>query len=268
VTGQISPTRERIDGHLVVGGTGHDFDAVRLDLLALAARDPRLRLRCSSGYEEFGDGAAVRPPAFLLSYSCNLAPSPAALGRLRAFLEGGGRWLALHATNSLLDWRADGVAAQGLEHPFLALVGSAFQAHPPYGPVTVRPVGAHPMVAGIAPFEVEDELYLSDMADDVTVLLATRFAGEAPGFVRRDWRQGDPVRPLMHLRAVGAGAVLHLGLGHRRGHYDAPHRAAFLPRTEPGPWGHPSFRLLLERGLHWAARTDPGLEQAVEEPAA
>lgn len=254
--------RTRIDGHLVVGGASHDFDGARLDLLGLAAADDRLRLRCSASFEEFGDGLAVKPPGFLVSYTCNLAPSPGSLSRLHAFVAAGGRWVALHATNSLLEWGPAGVACRGLEDPFLALIGSAFQAHPPYGPVRVEPVSAHPLVAGIAPFDVEDELYLSDVAPDVEPLLVTRFAGQAPGFVRQEWRDDDPVRPLMFLREVGRGTILQLGLGHRRGAYDAPHRAAYLDRTEPGPWGHPSFRLLLARSLAWAARLDPDLERA------
>lgn len=254
----MMPTR--IDGHLVVGGVAHDFDAVRLDLLGLAATDARLRIRCSSTFEEFGDGEAVKPPCILVSYTCNLAPSAMALERIRSFLQEGGRWVALHATNSLLEWRPDGVACQGLENPFLQLIGAAFQAHPPYGRFRITPVCAHPLVAGIEPFEVEDELYLADFASSVTPLLATAFSGSTPGFVREDWTADDPVRPMMFLRQVGKGAVLHFALGHRRGHFDAPHRTPYLEQVEPGPWESSSYRLLLTRAFAWAARTDPSLE--------
>jgi type 1 glutamine amidotransferase len=252
--------RRRIDGHLVVGGAGHDFDGARLDLLTVAARDDRLRVRVSSTFEEFADGTEIAPPAFLLSYSCNLAPSPAALSRIAAFLESGGRWVALHATNALIQWRPQGVTCEGLENPFLALIGSAFQAHPPIGPFEIHSSSAHPLVAGLLPFTVTDELYLGDRAPDTEVLLSTRFSGEAPGFTRSDWTADDPVRPLMTLRRVGKGAILHLALGHRRGHYDAPHRAAYLPAIERCAWDSDAFRRLLARGLAWAARTDPALE--------
>lgn len=254
--------RRRIDGHLVVGGASHDFDGARLDLLALAARDDRLRLRVSSTFEEFADGTEVAPPAFLLSYSCNLMPSPAALARIAAFLEAGGRWVALHATNSIIRWLPEGVACEGLETPFLALIGSAFRAHPPIGRFAVEPAADHPLVAGLGRFEVTDELYLSETSADAEVLLSTRFSGHAPGFLCSDWTADDPVRPLMTLRRVGAGAVLHLALGHRRGHYDAPHRAAYLPAIERGAWDSAEFHLLLERALAWAARTDPVLAAA------
>ncbi|WP_448585227.1 ThuA domain-containing protein [Thermaurantiacus sp.] len=247
----------RIEGHLVVGGASHDFDRVRLELLGLAARDPRIRLRVSAGFEEFLDGGEVAPPRVLLSYTCNVAPSEAARARLQRFLAGGGRWFALHATNSLFEWRPDGVACRGLEDPFLALIGSAFQAHPPLGPFLVEPVGVHPLTAGIGPFEVTDELYLSDVAGDVEVLLAARFCGHAAGFVRSDWTQGPELRPLMTLRRVGDGALLHLALGHCRGVYDAPHRAPVLPAREEGPWEVPAFRALVARGLAWAAGVDP-----------
>lgn len=262
MTGHTDPDRRRIDGHLVVGGVSHDFDAVRLDLLMLAADDDRLRLRVSASFEEFADGHGVADPAFLVSYSCNVAPSDHALVRLRAFLEAGGRWLALHATNSLIEWRPDGVFCQPLSHPFLALMGSSFQAHPPIGRFTVRPVSNDPLVAGIAPFVVEDELYLADIALPVEVLLAADFSGHAPGFVRSDWTAGDPVRPMLYRRQVGAGAILNLALGHRRGVFDAPHRAAILPARDEGAWARPEFRTILARALRWAARTDPELEHA------
>lgn len=254
--------RRRIDGHLVVGGASHDFDSVRLDLLAIAARDPRLRLRVSAGFEEFGDGREVAPPAFLLSYSCNVAPSDAALARLARFVAGGGRWFALHATNSLLSWGPDGVSCRGLDDPFLALFGSAFQAHPPIGPFWVEPVVPHPLTDGIGAFGVTDELYLCDHADDLLVLLATRYRGNAPGFVRSDWTRGPDLRPLMTLRRFGAGQILHLALGHRRGLYDAPHRAAVLPAREEGPWEVPAFRTLVARGLAWAAGVDAAALEA------
>ncbi len=245
--------QRRIDGHLVAGGSSHDVDAVRLDLLSLAARDPRLRLRVSAGFEELLDGGEVRPPSFLLSYSCNVAPSDAALARLARFLAGGGRWFALHATNALIRWQPDGVQCEGLSHPFLALFGSAFQAHPPIGPLLAEPVGAHPLTAGIGAFEVSDELYLSELSDDLEVLLGARFRGAAPGFARYDWTEGPDLRPLMTLRRFGEGAILHLALGHRRGLYDAPHRAAVLPAREEGAWAVPQFRTLVARGLAWAA---------------
>lgn len=252
--------RRRVDGHLIVGGMAHDFDSVRLDLLGMAAADERLRMRCSATFEEFGDGLEVSAPTFLVSYTCNLCPSDSALERLRQFLMAGGRWLVLHATNSLLEWRADGVAARGLDHPFLALIGGAFQAHPPYGTFVVHPARAHPLVDGLLPFKVTDELYLADLDPSIVPLLTADFSGEAPGFVRRDWTRDSPARPMMFLRRVGEGAILHLALGHRRGHYDAPHRTPYLEQPEHGPWQSEVFRTLLARSLAWAARTDPRLE--------
>lgn len=252
----------RIDGHVVVGGMAHDFDSVRLDLLTLAAEDNRLRLRVSSSFEEVGDGAAAPDPTFLISYTCNVAPSDIAISRLQNFLAGGGRWVTLHATNALLDWRPEGVAGAPITHPFLSLMGSSFQAHPPLGQFTVEPVSAHPVVAGLGPFDVEDELYLADLDGAAEVLMATRFSGMAPGFIRSDWRDDDPVRPVVYLKQVGAGTILHCALGHRRGHYDAPHRTPYLPVCEDGPWKTPAFRMLLRRAIAWAARTDPALEMA------
>jgi type 1 glutamine amidotransferase len=67
---------------------------------------------------------------------------------------------------------------------------------------------------------------------------------------------------MMFLRQVGEGTILHLALGHRRGHYDSPHRTPYVDQPEHGPWHDQVFRTLLARSLAWAARTDPELEAA------
>jgi hypothetical protein len=85
----------------------HDFDFVRMELLRLLGEDPCNRVAVSSTWEEF-DG---NPARALVSYTCNIAPSSDAAERLRGFVESGGRWLALHATNSLLEWVKPGYRA-------------------------------------------------------------------------------------------------------------------------------------------------------------
>lgn len=248
----------RKEVQLVVGGAAHDFDFVRMQLLEMLGRNPCNRVAVSSTWEEF----SAEPQRALVSYTCNLEPSMAAARRLRDFVAQGGRWLALHATNSLLEWGAQGVSGQPPAGDFLDTLGSSFQAHPPMGPYRIEagPV-ADPITQGIAPFSVTDELYLSDFSAEVEVLLKTSFGGAAPGFIRDCWDTGD--HPVLYRRRLGAGEVLYFTPGHARGHYDAPHRTPFYPVIERGAWDEPAYRHILGRCLRWVCHEPINEEKAV-----
>ncbi len=240
----------RINGRLIVGGMAHDFDYARLEILKALADHPNVRVSVADHFEDVG---ALETCAFLVTYTCNVQPSKRAAEALRAFLARGGRWFALHATNSLLAWTGDGVAALPDDTGFIDLLGSQFVAHPPIGAFEVRVRAPdHPVCRGIADFETVDELYLSDLADGLTVLMDTRYAGPAPGFVRADWSRDEP-RPVLYSRSVASGEVLYCTLGHCRGHWDAPHRTPYYPQVERCSWETPAFRRILARGLAWAA---------------
>jgi uncharacterized protein len=241
----------RKDGCFVAGGMSHDFDFARLEILARLAVWPHVRMRVNAHFE---DTKALENAAFLVSYTCNVAPSAAAEAALERFLDRGGRWLALHATNSILAWTEAGVASVHRNPAFFRMLGSEFKAHPLIGPYRVEVQAPdHPLVRGLGSFEIEDELYLSSFHAPVEVLLTARYSGDAPGFTESDWRQDDPVRPVMYLRRYGKGEVLYLTPGHARGHYDAPHRTPFYPKIERGAWTSPAFLTLLSRALAWAA---------------
>ena len=110
-------------------------------------------------------------------------------------------------------------------------------------------------MAGIEPFDADDELYLSELHGPLEVLLHTRWSGETPLFVDRDWTRDEP-RPVMYLKRIGAGEVLYLTLGHARGRYDMQPLMAEYPEIERGSWKTPAFHELLRRGLAWAARLE------------
>lgn len=242
----------RQSGLLVTGGMSHDFDRVRREILERLAPHEHLRITVAPDFEH----VVAAEWDFLISYTCNVRVSAAAEAALGCFVAEGGRWLALHATNSWLEWTPDGVASAHADRPFFRLLGSAFVAHPPIGPFRVEPVSDHPLVRGIPAFEVEDELYLSDFLGDVEVLLATEFDGRAPGFTRDDWSGSGP-HPVMYLRRTQRGEVLYLTLGHARGHYDAPHRTPWYPHPEYGAWHCAEFQELLDRSLAWVTRRSP-----------
>ncbi|MFN3231324.1 MAG: ThuA domain-containing protein [Alphaproteobacteria bacterium] len=245
----------RLNGHLVIGGASHDFDFVRLELLKLLAAYPHVRVTVAPNFEDLEGLAAAD---FLIAYTCNVEPGEAAQKALYDFVASGKRWFALHGTNSVLEWSEDGVAAPPRARRFMETLGSQFVAHPAMGPFDVEVTAPdHPLVAGLSAFETVDELYLSDFFGEPEVLLATHYSGEAPGFVRDQWPDNVP-RPVLYLKKVGDGEVLYFTLGHRRGHWDAPHRTPYYPEVEEGSWATPEFHEVLRRGIRWAARLDEG----------
>lgn len=241
----------RVDALLVAGGGYHDFDFARLELLKLLAEHPRVRVAVA---EDYRDVDALARSRFLVSYTCDVRPSEAEQAALARFVEGGGRWLALHGTNAALDFTPRGVAAPRCFPAFARVLGSQFVAHPPIQPYRVEPCAPeHPLVAGIGAFDTDDELYLSEYHDRerLVPLLDTAYEGEAKGFVESDWSAGG--RQLVsYLRPLGRGAVLYNTLGHCRGHWDMQPVMDWYPRIERCSWELPQYHELLRRGIRWA----------------
>jgi type 1 glutamine amidotransferase len=244
-------SKAAIDAYFVCGGKYHDIDYARLQLLGLLGEHERVRARIA---EDYSDIAAIEASDFLVTYTVDIVPDEATAARLRDYVAGGKRWLALHGTNSILRY----VKGKGWEAPrdartFMETLGSQFVAHPPiarYRVEVTQPV--HPLVAGIEPFEASDELYLSELHPPFETLLHTRWTGEAKGFAERDWTHDEP-RPVMYLKQVGAGEVLYFTLGHARGRYDMRPLMDEYPHVERGSWPVPAFTELLRRSLRWAA---------------
>ena len=244
----------RLNCLLVVGGKYHDFDFARLELLTMLAEDDSVRVRVAEDYENL---AALGEADFLISYTCDVVPSLTAQEALRAWVERGGRWYALHGTNSLLRALADGTydAPHWAPH-FMQTLGSMFVAHPPIAPYRVTVADpSHSLVAGVEPFETNDELYLLETYGDLHVLLETRFGGEATGFARADWV--DASHPVFYIKTLGQGAVLYLTLGHCRGHYDMQPYLEYWTSIDRCAWDLPVFYTLLRRGIAWVKPKAP-----------
>lgn len=241
----------RLNCVLVAGGKWHDIDFARVELLKLLGEDERVRVRV---FEDYSDLDAIAAADFLVSYTCDVVPTPAQQQALRAYVEAGGRWLALHGTNSILRFLDDGRIDAPDEAPLLMdTLGTTFRAHPPIGPYLVeRTQLDHKLVEGIAAFEVTDELYLSETVAPIDVLLDTSFEGDAGRFVYNKWEQQR--HPVLYVRRLEQGAVLYLTLGHCRGHYDLQPMVDFYPRVERGAWDLPVYYELLRRALCWARK--------------
>lgn len=133
---------------------------------------------------------------------------------LGAYVRAGGGLVAVHSgTASYKDWPA-----------VRAVLGGVFVSHPPPGPVSVEPCGAHPLCAGVdAPFSIHDEHYemvIDDAALDVFLHTRSEHGVQPAGWSRR----------------CGEGRVVVLTPGH------------FAE-----VWRHPSIQRLLANALTFAA---------------
>lgn len=238
----------RIDCVLVAGGKYHDIDFARLELLKLLAEDQSVRVRVFEDYENLD---AIAGADMIVSYTCDVVPSLSAQEALKAWLEGGGRWYALHGTSSILRLLDDGLWDAPRWAPlFMDLLGSQFVSHPPIAPYRVTVADAeHPLVAGVEPFETTDELYHLETHGDLHVLLHAECTGPGTGFVEAAAAPGT--HPVFYIKRHGAGAVLYLTLGHCRGHYDLQPLADWWPTVDRCAWDLPVFNTLLRRGLDW-----------------
>lgn len=244
---------QRIDAHFVAAGKYHDIDHARLELLKLLAEHPQVRTTVACTYGDLDRLAQCR---FLVSYTCDLMPDANEAQAIRAWLEAGGKWLALHGTNSILVFTADGLVDTPEDRPdVMALLGTQFKAHPPIGPFRVEVVDHdHELTRGIADFDVVDELYLSKITAPIDTLMQTRFEGEAAGFVDSQW--AATTVPILYTRDIGKGRIVYNTLGHCRGHYDLPGMADFYPHPERCAWNYDTYYDLLRRGIVWAMREE------------
>ncbi|WP_340588825.1 ThuA domain-containing protein [Erythrobacter alti] len=234
--------------HLIAAGKYHDIDFARLELLKLLAEVPELRTSVAASY---GDSQLIDQADLLITYTCDLVPEPDEVAALFDWLHAGGRWLALHGTNSILRLTDDGLIETPDDAPqFMELLGTQFVGHPPIGSYKVHVSdGEHKMTRGLRDFSVVDELYLTRRTSGFTTLLHTSFSGKCPDFGEQDWH--EPEVPVLYERKVGKGAILYLTLGHCRGHYDLRPLADYFPHPERCAWNYPIFYELLRRGIGW-----------------
>ena len=92
---------QKIDVYLVCNAKYHDTNFARLELLKLLGENEDIHTRVA---DSFSDVEAISSSTLLITYTCDLRPSLAQQQGLAEYLEGGGRWFALHATNALIEF--------------------------------------------------------------------------------------------------------------------------------------------------------------------
>jgi type 1 glutamine amidotransferase len=132
--------------------------------------------------------------------------------------------VGVHGAN-IMGW--DGDSIHPADRPFFELLGNRYLSHGPghhEGRHRIEIVGAHPITDGLEDFELFDEYYEFEFADDDVQVLAQRH------------RADGEVIPVLYTRTVGEGRVVYLSLGH-----------------DMRSWGEPPVRALVRRALAWAA---------------
>jgi type 1 glutamine amidotransferase len=261
-------TSGRTEVALVVGGRWHDFDFARWQLLGLL--DVHDSVRCTV-HDDFADAERLALADAVVAYTCDVRPPADQVRPLRESLDSGGRLLALHATNSAIDAPAPG-APRVFRTPdampeFTALLGNRFLAHPRIAPYTIDPVRPdHPLVAGVGSFVTTDEIYVSELAPDLDVLMDVEYTGPMAGF---EVDHTDVTRhPVLFTRAQGAGAVTYLTLGHCRGRFDVADQGVDdLGVVDRVAWDSPGYREVLRRCVAWAVHGDGWRDCPAEEAA-
>ena len=246
----VEDRSDRLDLYLIAGGLYHNIDYARLELLKLIAEQPRLKVKVGADYSDI---EAIIKADFIITYTCDVVPTEAQTELLCEYMHNGGKWFALHGTNSILRFMEDGrVDSPELNMPFMEMLGSQFISHPPIVPYKVQVSDSeHPLVKDIPSFTVDDELYLSRYHGAHHMLLHTHYSGITENFIESDWTSDEP-RPCMYLHPYGEGEVLYLTLGHCRGKYDMQPMMAEYPEPEFGAWKTPEYYKLLRRGILWA----------------
>jgi len=269
--------------HVIAGGfprgssAGHDIDYARFRILemlqgrALASVSP-----------DYGDvGSFLEGCDLMVTYVAGPYPDERQCDVIGEWLDGGGRWLALHGTSggravAMPDGAPGRMMSRARHHEVL---GGFFLNHPPIRKFQVDVSdGSHPLTAGLAPsFDVVDELYLIELTApaDTTVLLSTSDLGAddpAPRKFGFSYGEDTSVGPdgkkrvLGYLRAHGRGAVAYLALGHC--HTPTTNIQPFVdssvdaagntPLHFRGPWQTDAFERLLRNGIDWGLATTRG----------
>jgi type 1 glutamine amidotransferase len=270
--------------HLIAGGyppgaaAGHDMDYARVRLLNLLQDMGKTRATVSN---DFADLERWLPNSqLLITYVAGPFPDERQNRLLCEWLDGGGRWLALHGTSGgraapVGDNRRMRKMVKMAHHQTL---GAFFLNHPPLCKFRVDVADrSHPLTNGLpGSFEVVDELYMIELQQpsESHVLLTTQLEKDPspPGFgfvydKDTSLMPDGKTRVLGYIRNFGKGAITYFALGHCHGpannvqpFVDASvARDGATPQAFHGSWESPAFERLLRNAIEWGTGTgEPG----------
>jgi type 1 glutamine amidotransferase len=135
--------------------------------------------------------------------------------------------VGVHGAN-IMGWQGDGL--DPADRPLFELLGNRYLSHGPghhEGRHRIEIVADHPVTKGVTDFELFDEYYEFELADDDVTVLAQRH------------RADGEVIPVLYAREFGEGRVVYLALGH-----------------DMRSWGEPPVRALVRQALLWASGRD------------
>jgi type 1 glutamine amidotransferase len=250
--------------HVVAGGF--------LRILQLLQANGRVVASVSS---DFNDVDGWLPKSDLLvTYVAGPFPDDRQVELIEEWLDGGGRWLALHGTSGGRALPMPGgspgrMMSRARHHEVL---GAFFLNHPPIRKFRVDVCDReHPLTRGLpSSFQVMDELYLIELrapAESRVLLSTSDLDAQDPaprtfGFSYGEDTSAGPdgrTRVLGYEREHGAGAVAYFALGHCHSpstniqpFVDASVDAAgATPLCFRGPWETDAFEHLLRNGIEW-----------------
>jgi len=133
------------------------------------------------------------------------------------FVRNGGGWVGIHSATEAFKTNPE----------YVRMTGASFVRHEPYRKMSIlRVEGEHPILEGIANFEIMDEFYYHEQCDleDKHVLLACQSPDDGL------------VRPIAWTKTYGKGRVFYTALGHSM-----------------ESWSSLSLLRLVTQGIAWAA---------------
>ncbi|MCS7239192.1 MAG: ThuA domain-containing protein [Thermoguttaceae bacterium] len=204
---------------------GHDWRATSRALREILAQEPGVDARIVEDIE-FLASEAIFDYSVVVIHFKNYGPprrEKAIYENLQKFVEQGGGLLLTHfACGAFEEWPG-----------FVRLAGRVWdknkRPHDPHGRFIVRIVDqAHPITRGLKDFETVDELYTCLGGEEaITVLAIARSVVDGQNY------------PMIFVREVGRGRVVHSALGH-----------------DPVAYQAEVYQQILRRAVRWLARQD------------
>ena len=204
----------------------------------------------------------------LLTYVAGPFADDAQANTIREWLEGGGRWLALHGSTGgkaeRID-RADG-RRRMVKTSHHETLGGFFLTHPPIKEMNVEVVANHALTDGLPKsFKVQDEPYMVEVIHPDTQILLTTKDIDTPPSVPEIYGDDKSLLPdgesraLGFVRDVSKGAVAYIALGHchspltnmQTSVHESVSKDHVSPPTFRGAWETDVYNRILDNAIAW-----------------